>query len=554
MGTSFNNIKAIFYDKPILDYYLSFEFIPPELIIKTSSTTNSDIEKVDVYCWGMTFFYLLSKKTITKEKKILPQAYFEYIKQIEQELNNIHIEENEKNIMAWIRKTLLSSLQYDPKMRPSFRDILSSFDLITKDSLPFPLLAIKGIQDLQIITNLIDNVKKQLETVVQELKIVTSNKAEILIKLTQSFQEIAYKIEQDKLKLYADFRMSSSNKASEPKLEHKNQVNLFDTQEVKNAPAIVNVDLSTSEKQLRLLNSQYKFTESCEFYEKYFKETIKSPTDLSKYPKEIFDVLLLACYAYAALSNFSELKLITAIIIDYCMNSNLVNVHLAEALAFKAMSEISNKMEKGRLGKESLELYKKLNVTDEVAGLAYVYAGLCGSTDSEKCKMIEMGIDLIKSINQYSILLVVHYYNLAELSKNVLEQKSLLSKIVSISLKYNVENYYIAMAYLNLGITSDTKEEKIKYFNESIRIYNKCNIENEESALAYFCLGNASDTKEEEEKYYNESLRIYNKCNIENKWTAKSYFNLGFISNKKEEKLKYFNNSIRIFNKCNIEN
>ena len=281
-------------------------------------------------------------------------------------------------------------------------------------------------------------------------------------------------------------------------------------------------------EKLRLLNLQHKYSESIYIFEQNIGKNIKKFEDLVKYNKNkqltLLTIFPHSCYAYFALSKYSELKIYSTLIIEYCRNFHLENSILAAGLVFRADTEAPGSSERIKLLKESLDLYKTLDMMDETTGLAYAHAASYEKLESIRIKMYNEAEEKIKKINENSIFLAVIYNYLYSAHKDKKEIAKYCNKAISIYNKCNAENEKIAGAYLNLGIASNGNEEQKKCYNEAIRIYKKCNVEIEDTARAYFKMGEASNSKEDKIKCYNETIRIYKKCNIENKDTAISIF------------------------------
>ena len=95
---------------------------------------------------------------------------------------------------------------------------------------------------------------------------------------------------------------------------------------------IENLLEATNYKQLSsLIYLNHWYSGMSIFYKQHFAEVITSLDDLKKYESgqqlKLVNIMLLACIAYAALSKFKELEIVTSIIIDLYKKSNLISIH-----------------------------------------------------------------------------------------------------------------------------------------------------------------------------------------------------------------------------------
>ena len=103
-------------------------YCPPEVLKEEKKV---DLNKVDVYCWGMTIYHFITKKTYKRlewemnEYKVKPKKYDEFIK----EINKIKLMNDKKLIISNFFISILKKvLAENPTKRPNFKEIKSEFD------------------------------------------------------------------------------------------------------------------------------------------------------------------------------------------------------------------------------------------------------------------------------------------------------------------------------------------------------------------------------------------------------------------------------------------
>ena len=127
---------------------LTLEFAAPE-VLRRYKDPYIDVQlvlsSVDIYCWGMTFYSLLMKKSSKelladvetfklKENKV----YQNYLSRIEKELSNYKIQAKEEAEMkTWVQNSILKSIAFLPEKRPRFDNILSSLTETLRAILPY---------------------------------------------------------------------------------------------------------------------------------------------------------------------------------------------------------------------------------------------------------------------------------------------------------------------------------------------------------------------------------------------------------------------------------
>jgi len=113
------------------------EFAPPEVLFMEKGSTkelNLDLSltAIDVYCWAMSFFTILTNKSTidlqkysTKYKTRLESNYKGFIKIVETAFNSIKSNNfKEPELMRVVSNLLTKALQYKPKERPTIKDII----------------------------------------------------------------------------------------------------------------------------------------------------------------------------------------------------------------------------------------------------------------------------------------------------------------------------------------------------------------------------------------------------------------------------------------------
>ena len=95
----------------------TFEYSPPEAI----KNRKGEPAKVDVYCWGMCLYQLITYKTcenIGEEQKLRETNHAMFLKNV----SEIPIKGDE-NFRKEVITLLLKALSTDPRIRPSFADL-----------------------------------------------------------------------------------------------------------------------------------------------------------------------------------------------------------------------------------------------------------------------------------------------------------------------------------------------------------------------------------------------------------------------------------------------
>ena len=153
---------------------LTPEFAAPE-VLKRYKDPYIDaqlvLSSVDIYCWGMTFYSLLMKKS---SKELLTDVetfklkenkeYQNYLSRIEKEFSNYKIQAKEETEMkTWVQNSILKSIAFLPEERPRFDYILSSLTETLRAILPYEK---KAQEERRKLLEKIAGTNLQIESVV----------------------------------------------------------------------------------------------------------------------------------------------------------------------------------------------------------------------------------------------------------------------------------------------------------------------------------------------------------------------------------------------------
>jgi len=130
----------------------TLEYAPPEVLLMVESFSIDrslmlSVPAVDVYCWAMTFFDLLTNKSnaelrmyYKKYKSGSEGDYNDFIEIVENNLNSIKTKNTkEENLKKIITDLLIKALAYKPMERPEIKDVISKmkkFEETTKNAHP----------------------------------------------------------------------------------------------------------------------------------------------------------------------------------------------------------------------------------------------------------------------------------------------------------------------------------------------------------------------------------------------------------------------------------
>jgi serine/threonine protein kinase len=126
---------------------LRFTFYPPEVlklkkgVLKSKEFIFENIGTIDVYCWAMSFYSLLLKKSqgevnidVDKLQLNNEEDYSKFLNEIETKLKSIKATQYEENQLKVIIEELMKALSYNPEKRPKMKDIIKRMN-ICKDCL-----------------------------------------------------------------------------------------------------------------------------------------------------------------------------------------------------------------------------------------------------------------------------------------------------------------------------------------------------------------------------------------------------------------------------------
>ena len=122
---------------------LTIYYAPPEVLQQYNSkalgaSPISDpidfiIRNIDVYCWAMCFYSLLLKKKdkeleceVSKHRLCNSEDYGKFLESIKEDIGKLQVKEEEQKLKSIIQDTLISALQYNPKSRPKFSDVIKN--------------------------------------------------------------------------------------------------------------------------------------------------------------------------------------------------------------------------------------------------------------------------------------------------------------------------------------------------------------------------------------------------------------------------------------------
>ena len=114
---------------------ITLAYFPPEVSRKIEDkeilNLKMPLDAINVYCWGMSFYSMLSKTTaaeLIRDNKCrnleLEENYKNYIEEIEGSLNTIDKDSVNKDINNKVKDLLLRALSYEPKSRPTMKALV----------------------------------------------------------------------------------------------------------------------------------------------------------------------------------------------------------------------------------------------------------------------------------------------------------------------------------------------------------------------------------------------------------------------------------------------
>eukprot|EP00826_Nyctotherus_ovalis_P031961 TRINITY_DN2576_c0_g1_i1.p1 TRINITY_DN2576_c0_g1~~TRINITY_DN2576_c0_g1_i1.p1 ORF type:complete len:292 (-),score=28.72 TRINITY_DN2576_c0_g1_i1:277-1152(-) len=123
----------------------TLEYAPPEVVKTINRSIVAPKEKlildaIDIYCWGMSFYTLLSNKNYAdlkndyrRYKMGTDKAYSSFMESIENFLNSIEVKSaTEQKMKSTMKEILTSTLEYVPKKRPKMKEIISKMRELEK--------------------------------------------------------------------------------------------------------------------------------------------------------------------------------------------------------------------------------------------------------------------------------------------------------------------------------------------------------------------------------------------------------------------------------------
>jgi serine/threonine protein kinase len=123
------------------------EYAPPEILTLAKKNIKLSIEKINVYDWAIKVYSLIfnksSEELITDNEKYkftTERAYRPYIRSIRDRLDDLS-----QPMKDFINPLLLQALQYDPKERPTIKDLVKELKLHIKSN----KTATKLIEDIK---------------------------------------------------------------------------------------------------------------------------------------------------------------------------------------------------------------------------------------------------------------------------------------------------------------------------------------------------------------------------------------------------------------------
>jgi len=161
-NSSLEKIISRTYEKTSSD---SLIYAPPELLepIKANETHKSDIKlipsKIDVYCWGMTFYQMICRSNFSSE--LVNDETREFLKARH---SNI-LSKLENSEYAKFKKIISKCLDFMPENRPTFKEIQAELDLVLKESefidIISPQTSYKSDIDIIQIAEMFDKIDEQ---------------------------------------------------------------------------------------------------------------------------------------------------------------------------------------------------------------------------------------------------------------------------------------------------------------------------------------------------------------------------------------------------------
>ena len=248
-------------------------FAPPEVVsMAKESVVDPELKlslaAVDIYCWGMSFFALLTNrknnelaKDYEKYKVETEKDYEEFIKIIEICFNSVKAKKSkEKELKKAICSLLNKALQYKPKERPTMKDVISEMKEFEKEknyTLPYSKTELEHNRNMLKILMDSDDFNKSLSR-------LSSNKKDVEYK-----NEIKDEVEDEVI----------ANDEKEGKVEDKIEYNIEHKEEIKTKSQVMDIPdkllkLSCEHEVAKdyLVKYALKLEEHFENYDKMKKE------------------------------------------------------------------------------------------------------------------------------------------------------------------------------------------------------------------------------------------------------------------------------------------
>jgi serine/threonine protein kinase len=114
------------------------QYSPPEILMPG----RVHLEKIDIYCWGMTFYSVILDKTkeILKQEtnlyKMMPGSYRVFLENTKSDLRNKLIANKENlEMKTLVIDIIMDCLKESPSERPSFEEIVKRFEKLEEKKL-----------------------------------------------------------------------------------------------------------------------------------------------------------------------------------------------------------------------------------------------------------------------------------------------------------------------------------------------------------------------------------------------------------------------------------
>jgi len=499
------------------------EFAPPEVLVWASNCINRQYlqarikpEKVDIFCFGITFAKLLALargKSLPNSRTYEKESHNTFLYQLENLLKELNLE-----YPQWI-KIILNCLPFNPEERLSFKEVKSSFD----NALPPKLL-----ECYREKYSVYDASKKQ------------SN----FIKLIRAKMQMKA----------AEAVIWYCNKFITEMHDENNTANLA---EVKYIQGLAYADMLKFDNAISVLKESATINERLE------------KTELSCL------AFLELAEIYSKKNNIPESNKIALNVLKIISKKNGY-VNLTVAKSFKILG--SNFMITKKFNNARKYLYHSMYIFQKLSGetshevaVSYSMLGLFFHEIQDYEMSIEYYtkcINIILKMGKNYKALATLFSNLAldcnEIGQYDLAIKWLLKGIDHIKMHHGEDSPSLATLYNNLAMSHKAQghftQAKIEY-TTALQMYEKIyGKESQACAQAIFNLGATNYSlllKSEAIEHYNQAIKICKKIfPYDLKFLAKCYNNLGIISlnsGKLKEAIEFFDESLRIYEQISGE-